>query len=183
VRAAIGPLPYRLSGAEARAPARAARRAVWACVDLGVLVLMLWGVWRTLPWQLCAASPSTTAEPLPAQHARITGIAWGDEGWAMAVGQRGEVYVREGEPFHPRGAWRALPSVTTADLTSVAIGAVTMKVHHFMGWWLAKPSGLEEERSVRAVAVGDRGTALDCYQLGRACHSGRAPARCRRFGE
>jgi len=162
VRAPNGLLPYRLS---ARPPARAARRTAWAFVDLGVLVLMLWGTWRTLPWQPCAASLPTTVEPLPAPHARLTGIAWGDEGWAMAVGQRGAVYVRDGELFHPQGTWRALPSVTTADLASVAIGAVTTKVHQFVGWY-SSPSGLEEERSVRAVAVGDRGTALDCYPSG-----------------
>jgi hypothetical protein len=105
------------------------------------------------------------AEPLPVHHARIAGLAWGDEGWAMAVGQGGEVYVREGELFHPRGTWRPLPSVTTEDLTSVAIGAVTMGVHPYVGWWGDRFS-TERERFVRAVAVGNEGTALDCYRAG-----------------
>jgi hypothetical protein len=115
--------PYRESAAPAAAAGAASRWPRRIVVGLAALVVAGTAgavVWASVPWTR-HVELWTTREALP-PHGRVAAVYWSDEGWALAVGAKGQVFLREGDapPDVARERWRALPTTTDADLTRVA---------------------------------------------------------------
>jgi hypothetical protein len=145
--------PYRESAAPGPPrPARWLRRLVTAGIACAALAGGAYASWRAIPWQR-SAELRATRERLP-PHEPIASVWWSDDGWALAVGAKGQVLVR-GAETDGTAPWTALDSHAEGDLVAVAGGRFET------GRWPGP--------AVFAIAVGD-GSVLAC-----------TPDRCRRL--
>ena len=141
--------PYRWSAS--RSPALESpwptRTAITAAL-LTATTIAACVTWGMLPWKQHHELRTTNETSMP--HERIASVWWSAEGWAIAVGARGQILLRDGSPNPAEPwSWRALPATTVGDLTSVA------------GGYLDSLAGAGEH----AMVAGD-GAILDCTRAG-----------------
>jgi hypothetical protein len=143
--------PYR----ELAAPAKAVHsRWTRPLVTGGGVVLVLAAAagagWNALPWKK-HCELHAVKEALP-PHERIASVWWSNRGWAVSVGAKGQVLVRDGGPHDADPwTWRALPPAMRADLDIVSGGT----------FWQGPTTWGQPESSEHAIVAGD-GAILDC---------------------
>ena len=99
--------PYRKSAAPApRRPSPWPGRLASTLAVGTILGVAMLGVWYALPWKV-HAELRPAHEALPS-HERIHAVWWSDWGWALAAGEKGQVFVRAGRP-QSRGSRPVVP--------------------------------------------------------------------------
>jgi hypothetical protein len=139
--------PYRKSAAPVpRTPAQWPRRLARALGASTLLGAAAFVAWYALPWKV-HAELRPPREALP-PHERIHAVWWSDWGWALAAGEKGQVFVRADDQGADAPArWSPLATSTHSDLLAVAGGPFDP------GWW----PGADEY----AIVVGD-GAVVAC---------------------